>query len=188
MLEHTDILFTTDHGELQGDFGLLFKGPYHVDGLMRLPFIWRPAAIAGVPSAEVSEPVGHVDLAKTFCAIAGVDAPGYCEGNVLPCRDDEARAQDREYLLTEWDSEHGPINMHLKTIYHRDGWLCTAYQPSHLYDGSEGELYNLSEDPDQLVNLWDDAGYATRRNQLVEQLWQVLPPQREPRLERLAPV
>ena len=28
-------VFTTDHGELQGDFGLLFKGPYHVDALMR---------------------------------------------------------------------------------------------------------------------------------------------------------
>ncbi len=25
-------IFTTDHGELQGDFGLLFKGPYLVDG------------------------------------------------------------------------------------------------------------------------------------------------------------
>ena len=31
----TDVFFTTDHGELQGDFGLLFKGPYHVDALMR---------------------------------------------------------------------------------------------------------------------------------------------------------
>ncbi len=23
----TDVIFTTDHGELQGDFGLLYKGP-----------------------------------------------------------------------------------------------------------------------------------------------------------------
>ena len=43
-----DVVFTTDHGELQGDFGLLFKGPYHVDGLMRLPLVWRPAPSAGV--------------------------------------------------------------------------------------------------------------------------------------------
>ena len=40
--DHTDIFFTTDHGELQGDYGLMFKGPYHVDALMRLPFIWKP--------------------------------------------------------------------------------------------------------------------------------------------------
>ncbi len=46
--DDVDVVFTTDHGELQGDFGLLFKGPYHVDGLMRLPLIWRPAPSAGV--------------------------------------------------------------------------------------------------------------------------------------------
>ena len=45
--DDVDIVFTTDHGEFQGDFGLLFKGPYHVDSLMRLPMIWRPAASAG---------------------------------------------------------------------------------------------------------------------------------------------
>src|SRR5690606_33578122 len=27
-LDDTDIIFTTDHGELQGDYGLLFKGPF----------------------------------------------------------------------------------------------------------------------------------------------------------------
>ena len=32
-LAETDIIFTTDHGELQGDFGLLYKGPYHSDAL-----------------------------------------------------------------------------------------------------------------------------------------------------------
>ena len=37
MLKYTDIIFTTDHGELQGDFGLLFKGPYHVDALGGYP-------------------------------------------------------------------------------------------------------------------------------------------------------
>jgi arylsulfatase A-like enzyme len=29
--DDVDVIFTTDHGELQGDFGFLFKGPYHVD-------------------------------------------------------------------------------------------------------------------------------------------------------------
>lgn len=47
--DDVDVIYTTDHGELQGDFGLLFKGPYHVDGLMRIPLIWRSAPSAGVP-------------------------------------------------------------------------------------------------------------------------------------------
>src|SRR4051794_4677540 len=78
--DDTDVFFTTDHGELQGDFGLLFKGPYHVDGLMRLPLVWCPAPAAGVAPAIVSEPVGHVDLAPTFCQIAGLPQPDWMEG------------------------------------------------------------------------------------------------------------
>ena len=57
-LDHTDVVFTTDHGELQGDFGLLYKGPYHTDALMRLPFVWRPAPSAGIAPAVVERPGG----------------------------------------------------------------------------------------------------------------------------------
>ena len=65
-------------------------------------------------------------------------------------------AQKREYVLTTWDSEHGPVDMHQKSIYHHDGYLCTTYEKSALYDGSEGEFYNMREDPGQRVNLWAD--------------------------------
>jgi arylsulfatase A-like enzyme len=187
-LDNTDIFFTTDHGELQGDFGLLFKGPYHVDALMRLPFIWRPAAQAGAKPAEVTAPVGHLDLASTFCHIAGIDAPDYCEGRKLPLSDAEAAEQGREFVLTEWDSEHGPIDMHLKSIYEQSGWLCTAYGKSHLYDGSEGELYDMNEDPGQTINLWNDPGHTARRDALVALLDEKVPPMQTPRPERRAPV
>ena len=72
LYEQTDIFFTTDHGELQGDYGLMFKGPYHVDALMRLPLIWKLGQEKGAPQV-IDEPVGHVDLAPTFCAIAGIE-------------------------------------------------------------------------------------------------------------------
>lgn len=187
-LENTDIIFTTDHGELQGDFGLLFKGPYHVDALMRLPFIWRPAAHADVEPAEVTAPVGHLDLASTFCHIAGIETPDYCEGQKLPLNDAEAGEQGREFVLTEWDSEHGHIDMHLQSVYERSGWLCTTYGKSHLYDGSEGELYDMNEDPGQTNNLWDDPGNAARRDALIALLEENLPPMQTPRPERKAPV
>ena len=187
-LKNTDIFFTTDHGELQGDFGLLFKGPYHVDALMRLPFIWKPAEAANIPPAEVVSPVGHLDLASTFCKIAGISPPDYCEGKPLPMSENEAVQQAREIVLTEWDSEHGPIDMHLKSIYHRDGFLCTAYEKSHLYDGTEGELYDMNEDPDQLRNLWDDPGYAVHRTNLTDRLYASLPEETTEKLPRKAPV
>jgi arylsulfatase A-like enzyme len=186
--EQTDIIFTTDHGELQGDFGLLFKGPYHVDALMRLPLIWQPAAVAGVQPTEVAAPVGQLDLASTFCEIAGIDIPEYCEGQALPISESMADEQSREHVITEWDSEHGPIDMHLKSIYHASGWLCTAYAKSHLYDGSEGELYDMTNDPEQRVNLWDDPNCADRRRELSAMLESRTPPALHPRLERKAPV
>jgi arylsulfatase A-like enzyme len=168
--DDVDIVFTTDHGELQGDFGLMFKGPYHVDGLMRLPFIWRPAPSSAHAAAVVTKPVGHVDLAPTFCAIAGVPVPTWMEGKPLPVDDSDAVARGFERVLTEWDSELFGVGVHLRTIT-RDQWVCTTYLPGTAHDGSEGELYDLNDDPLQRVNRWDDASLAPTRSDLVADLW-----------------
>jgi len=206
--DDTDVIFTTDHGEMQGDFGFLFKGPFHVDSLMRLPLVWRPAPSAGVAAAEISEPVGQVDLAPTFCSIAGVDPAPWMQGIAMPL----ARGDRRERALCEWDSQFPGYGMHLRSIY-RDGWLCTAYEPSTKgerngledwlevmsagqaqpessveYDGSEGELYSVEDDAHQWRNLWDDPGYRAVRDDLVADLRGSLPPARTPRLRVETPV
>jgi arylsulfatase A-like enzyme len=168
--DDVDVIFTTDHGELQGDFGLLFKGPYHVDALMRLPFVWRPAPSAGVAPATVTRPVGHVDLAPTFCAIAGLAARDWMEGHALPVSDGDADRRGFERVLTEWDSELFGIGVHLRTIC-REGWVCTTYLPGSEHDGTEGELYSLADDPLQRVNRWDDPALAGVRRDLVADLW-----------------
>jgi arylsulfatase A-like enzyme len=202
----TDVIFTTDHGELQGDFGLIYKGPYHVDALMRVPLIWRPAPSTKIRPAEITEPVGHLDLAPTFCEIAGVPIPDWVQGSPLP----RAAGSGRERVITEWDSQFAQIGTHLRTIY-RDGWVCTMYEkttrdfgfdmtmllratpnasqlPDVRYDGSEGELYKLDEDPLQWRNLWDDAGYAKMKSELIADLRDHLPPARSPRLTVESPV
>ena len=191
-LEDTDIFFTTDHGELQGDFGLIYKGPFHVDALMRLPFIWRPAPSSGPATGTVvTDPVGQVDLAATFCAIAGVDAPDWIQGHVLPTADG---TPGRERMVCEWDSQFPSYGMHLRSVY-RDGWVCTVYEPSTggqpngleavmgdavltpsgvQYDGTEGELYNLADDPHQWHNLWADPAHAATRADLTADLHDTL--------------
>ncbi|MGH9296537.1 MAG: sulfatase-like hydrolase/transferase, partial [Acidimicrobiales bacterium] len=199
----TDVVFTTDHGELQGDFGLLFKGPYHTDALMRLPLVWRPAPSVGVEAAEILEPVGQVDFAATFCEIAGVPQPEWLEGSPLPT----APGSRRERVLCEWDSQFPSHGMHMRSI-RRGEWLCTAYEPSTVgmpnglekvwgdrvlrscgieYDGSEGELYDVVSDPLQFHNLWDDAGYRQVRADLVADLYDSLPKGREVALEVESP-
>ena len=185
--DDVDIVFTTDHGEFQGDFGLLFKGPYHVDALMRLPLVWRPAPSAGVTPASVTKPVGLVDLAPTFCSIAGVPVPEWMEGKPLPADDDDAVARGFERVLTEWDSVVFGVAVHLRTIT-RDGWVCTTYQPGYNHDGTEGELYDLKHDPLQQVNLWDDPAYDAMRSDLIADLWDHQPVQQLPLGRIEAPV
>ena len=185
--DDVDIVFTTDHGELQGDFGLLFKGPYHTDSLMRLPLIWRPAPSANIAPAVVTTPVGLVELAPTFCAIAGADAPDYLQATALPADDEDAAARKKARVLTEWDSELWGVGVHLRTIT-RDGWVCTAYRPGFVHDGTEGELYELGADPLQQDNRWDDSAVAALRSDLVTDLWDHQPSPHTPRLDVEAPV
>ncbi len=198
----TDVVFTSDHGELQGDFGLMFKGPYHVDSLMRVPLVWRPAPCAGVAPAAIKEPVGLVDLAPTFCAIAGLPPPSWMEGSPLPV----AHGSGRERVLTTFDSNFAPVGMHLRTIY-RDGWICTSYERSDRrggdfpllwsvwgrgsqvprFDGSEGELYKVDDDPHQWENRWEDPGTRRWRDELCADLRAHLPAERVPALPFGAP-
>ncbi len=209
--DRTDVFFTTDHGELQGDFGLLFKGPFHVESLMHIPLVWRPAPSAAVPTDRVEEPVAQVDLAPTFCEIAGVPQAEWMQGGALP----HAGGSDRERALCEWDSQFPGYGMHLRSIV-RDQWLCTAYEPTTRnqpnglekwlaalppefrellglddnpmgpqspidYDGTEGELYDLDNDPHQFENLWDDPARRSVRTDLVADLYDHLPaPRPEP--------
>jgi arylsulfatase A-like enzyme len=194
----TDVLFTTDHGEMQGDFGFVYKGPFHTDALMRLPLVWRPARAAGVTPAEIRQPVGQVDLAPTFCAIAGIAPAPWMQGRPLPTSEDGSR----ERVLCEWDSQFPGHGMHLRSIF-RDGWLLTAYesstvgQPTGLekmlgdwvlspcgvaYEGQEGELYQVEEDSHQWRNLWSDPGFRQVRSDLVADLYDHLPRERSPKL------
>jgi len=150
---------------------------------MHLPLIWRPAPSAGIAPAVVEDPVGHVDLAATFATIAGLEVPDWVQGTALPSGPDRSR----ERMITEWDSQFAQEDLHLRSLY-RDGWLVTAYEEGGGYDGSEGELYDLAEDPLQWNNRWDDPTCRARRHELVTDLYDNLPPSRPERLAVEAPV
>ena len=185
--DDVDVIFTTDHGELGGDFGLMFKGPYHVDGLMRLPLIWRPAPSAGIDPAVVSRPVGLVDLAPTMAGIAGLAPTEWMEGKALPVNDADADSRGIERVLTEWDSELFGVGVHLRTIC-RDGFVCTVYAKGTSHNGTEGELYDLAADPLQQVNLFDDPARVSLRDDLIDDLRRSQPEQTMPLFEVVAPV
>lgn len=203
-MENTDVFFTTDHGDMQGDYSMIFKGPFHVDSLMRVPLVYRPAASANVAPAQIDEPVSQVDFVPTFCDIAGVPAPPWAQGRPLPLDS----SQRRERSITSWDSQYRKIGMRLRTIY-RDGYTLTAYLPSTRneggrfplvetvwgsfgriphYKGTEGELYDHKNDPHQFHNLWDDPAYASIKSDLAADLFDNMPPSHTPPRKVVTPV
>jgi arylsulfatase A-like enzyme len=167
--DDVDVIFTTDHGELQGDFGLLFKGPYHVDALMRLPLIWRPAPSADVAPSVVDAPVNLVSLAATFLRIAGLVAPSWMEGAPLPVSNADAHDRQFDASITEWDSALFGVDVHVRSVVTAQ-YLYSEYQPGTMHDGSEGELYVMGEDPLQRINRFGDPALAAEQAELSERL------------------
>ncbi|MGH7622185.1 MAG: sulfatase family protein, partial [Gemmatimonadaceae bacterium] len=162
---------------------------------------------AHVTPGEVTTPVGQVDLAPTFCEIAGVPVAEWMQGTPLP----KTGVGGHDRMITEWDSQFPGMGMHLRTIF-RDGFTCTVYEPSTrtdtgfeknlepqlrgmvgypktdiLYDGSEGELYDHANDPHQWRNLWADPQYAKLKADLIDDLYGHMPVARQPALEVEAP-
>ena len=174
--DDTLVVYTSDHGDLMGDHGLLMKGPFHYDGLLRVPSIWRGPGIAA--GSSIRAPVGLVDLAPTVLDLVGVAPPASMQGRSLaPFLRGEAAADWREGIVTENDDEL--FGIFLRTLS-TERWRLSCYggQPY-------GELFDRREDPHELTNLWGDAGYAGIKRDLKELLLDQLllnAPCREPRL------
>src|SRR4029453_4033869 len=102
--------------------------------------------------ARVDDPVGTVDVAATALAACGVAVPRTMEGRPLL---DGAR----EYVLTEDDMLRGSFAFRTLTT-RRYRMTRDEVVPER------GELYDLAEDPGELVNRWADPGLRAVRRAL----------------------
>ncbi len=152
--DNTVIVFTSDHGDLLGDHGLPTKGIKPYDSGIRCPLILNGPGI----EPEVSDDLlCTLDFFPSFCDLAGVaeDERPPVEGRsfVPGCRADGAR----EAVLVAYQ------NMH--TVVTEDGWKLT------VYDGEDGgQLFDLTNDPDEQVNRYHDPECADRRERMLKQL------------------
>jgi uncharacterized sulfatase len=160
LAQDTMLIFTTDHGHFFGQHGLLHKGPFHYEDMIRIPFIARfPGRVTqGRVSAAL---VSLVDLAPTFLRAAGLPVPRTMTGvDQLPawCSD----TQVRDHVLVE--NHHDPTSVHLRT-YVDERYKLTVY-----YRKAYGELFDLQADPDELNNRWDDPQSAGLKSDLLLKL------------------
>jgi arylsulfatase A-like enzyme len=169
LAENTVVVFTSDHGEYMGDHQLMFKGPIHYDGLIRVPFIW--ADPQGTRRDVASDALaGTVDIGATVLARAGLAPSHGMQGrSLLPLVEDRAESV-RRGIVVEEDNQRiflgfdRPVRM--RTLV-TDRWRLTVYRGV-----SWGELYDLENDPLEMTNLWDDPVHSDERGRLMFQLVQ----------------
>ncbi|MFW6308789.1 MAG: sulfatase [bacterium] len=158
MAENTIVVFTTDHGHFYGQHGLVAKGPFHYEDLIRVPFLVRYPE--EVPAGEENEALQSlVDLAPTFLSMCDLDIPremtGVDQSEVWRGEED----QIRDHAICE--NRHDPDTLNLKT------YIDERYKLTVYYNRPEGELYDLENDPDELNNLWDDPAYSDLKQELL---------------------
>jgi len=163
--ERTFVIFTSDHGDVFGDHGLMLKGAMHYDGCIRVPLaIAGPGIEPGVTRSLASS----LDLAQTVLELAGVPVHHGMQGTSLVPLLANPGAKVRDHVLIEEEQMADLLGvgrpLRMRTLVTEDSRLT-------LYDGSdEGELFDLERDPRELVNLWSRLDARARRSELVERL------------------
>ena len=163
LYDDTLIVFTSDHGEWLGDHGLMLKGPIPYEGVLRVGMVVNgPQVQAGQVRHE---PVSTLDLAATFADYATATALAPLHGQSLrPLL--EGGQQTRDFALSEWNvaASRCGLELQLRTV-RTENWKLTLEQNS-----GAGEMYCLSEDPNEMDNLFDDPGYTAKRKELSDMI------------------
>lgn len=159
----TLVVFTADHGDLLGDHGLYLKGPTPYEGLLRVGLVATGPGVAA--GRVVDAPVSTLDLAATFCDYAGTSLPAGAQSRSLrPLL--EGGSGGRDVAYSEWNmhpSRTG-VDLRLRTVR-----TASAKLSVDLVSGA-GEMYDLSRDPDEMENLFDDPGRAALRRELADMI------------------
>lgn len=182
----TLVIFVSDHGEMLGDHGLLLKGPMMYEEAIRVPLIirWPGHVDAG---ARVGGFVSSLDVATTIRDATGVTRPPRDQGKDLVAVANGAPA--RPYAWAEYRDSGYSYDPPVDTTMFRDEdyKLIVWHGDPDLGTAATGELYDLNNDPHELLNLWDSADYTKVRLRLYEQLADVQKAHEDRGAPRVAP-
>lgn len=148
--DNTLVVFTTDHGHFLGQHGLVAKGPFHYEDMIRVPMLARfPGRVpAGVTNTHIQS---LVDLAPTFLHAAGIETPVWMQGRSA-LNDWSGGDPARDHAVVEM--HHNRHAVHLRT-------LVTDRHKLTIYAGRDwGELFDLRDDPNELRNRFHDPACA----------------------------
>lgn len=158
--EDTLIVFTSDHGDYAGNHGFWLKGPIHYDDILRVPFLarWKGELPEG---RRTNALMSLVDLAPTFLEAAGIDKYPSMQGTSQLKTMYQPDQATRDWCLVENRAEP---SFYVKTL------VTERYKLNYFLDRDEGELYDLQEDPNEFVNLYNKENYAEIKLKMFQKL------------------
>lgn len=162
--ENTMVVFTSDHGEMMGEHGMMLKSAMY-EHSARIPLV---ASFPGKEGAglRVDRNVNLIDLTATILEQCG-------SSEELPS-DVEIDGRDLRPLL-EAEGRQAWDNATLSEYYANFSWAPTAmYKRDHYklnwYHGEEPELFDLEKDPGEFRNVASDPEYAEVFERLKSEL------------------
>ncbi len=164
LAQDTVVMFTSDHGELLGNHGLLWKGPYMLDDLLRVPMV---VGIPGGPGKGqvTDELTSAVDIFATLGSVAGLaDFPRHSGRRFIDSDLNLFPDQPHEYVLTEWEHPKASSSDSLRCLRTK------THKLVHYNHSDEGELYDLQNDPHEFRNLYEESAHKALCHQLTDQL------------------
>jgi len=162
--ENTLIIFHSDHGEMNGDHGLYWKGPYFYEALVHVPLIFScPGVIkSGIISNALVE---LVDIAPTILELAGLEVPCYMQGkSIAPILTGKADPSfHKEAVYCEYYRSMKDCHEVDATMYFDGRFKLVVYHGCDY-----GELYDLVKDPNEYDNMWDNVEYRSVKFELIK--------------------
>ncbi len=152
LYDNTLIIFTSDHGDFLGDFGVASKAQYCSEALLRIPFLMKP---------PVKDFVGYEE--KSF--VSSVEIAATClEAAALPIPENISKRSLTSFY-TDPETVHRWSTMYfeardIRSI--RDERFKYVYYMKRSY----GELYDLMVDPEEKYNLWTNDKYEQVKREM----------------------
>ena len=177
LMDSTLIIFTSDHGDYLGDHWLGEKDLFH-EPSVRIPLIvYDPDKNAKESRGSLNEEfVEAVDILPTIVEFAGGEVCRQrVEGNSLLSftRGIDRTENPREYTISQIDySDRGPrvsLNLH---PYDCRAHMIRNYEWKYIiHEKFRPQLYDLKNDPEELLDLGDSPEHESVRNEMHEKLF-----------------
>ncbi len=143
--ERAVVILTADHGEAFGEHGYLYHATMIYDEVLRVPFL---AKIPGQTPRKIDTPISLLDVGPTLLDLWGQNTPGAMEGSsLIPL------IQGKSMPLRVIAADSG---RHQRAMIFPDG-----HKVIHDRRRDLAELYDLTRDPGESRNLYDDEPLTT---------------------------